>query len=143
VWHNPNRGTTRQMEREQRVELPPWPSSAGDARRFVARALDTVPPEARDVSILLASELVTNALLYARGRIVLRVTPTQAAYRISVEDTTPGEVAPRKVPVTATSGRGLALVDRLSASWGVESRPDQGKDVWFEVPRTWDPARSA
>ena len=124
------------MEREQRVELPPWPSSARDARRFVARALDTAAPETRDVGILLTSELVTNALLYARGQIILRVTPRAGAYRISVHDPTAGDVAPRQVPVTATSGRGLALVDELSASWGVDSVPDQGKDVWFEVPRT-------
>jgi anti-sigma regulatory factor (Ser/Thr protein kinase) len=136
VWHNAKRGTTRRMEREQRVELPPWPSSARDARRFVARALETAPSEARDVSILLASELVTNALLYARGRIVLRVTPTPDAYRISVHDSSPGEVVPRRAPLTATSGRGLALVDQLCASWGVDSVSDEGKDVWFEVPRS-------
>ena len=136
MWHRGNRGTTRWMEREQRVELPPWPSSARDARRFVARALTTAPPETRDVGMLLASELVTNALLYGRGRIVLQVTSTEDAYRISVHDSTAGAVAPRRVPVTATSGRGLALVDQLSASWGVDSRPGDGKDVWFEVPRT-------
>ena len=123
------------MEREQRVELPPQPASAREARRFVARALRDAAPEAREIGILLVSELVTNALLYAQGRIVLAVAPTASVYRISVHDPLPGTVAPRQVPVTATSGRGLALVDELSESWGVRSPSNSGKDVWFEVPR--------
>lgn len=101
----------------------------------MARALKDATPEARDVGILLTSELVTNALLYAQGRIVLEVTPRPSTYRISVHDPVPCGVAPLQVPVTATSGRGLALVDQLSVSWGVESPADSGKDVWFEVPR--------
>ena len=123
------------MHREQRVELPPRPSSAREARRFVARALKDAVPESREVGILLASELVTNALLYAQGRIVLEVAPSGGNYRISVHDPMPGDVAPRDVLPTATSGRGLMLVEQLSASWGVKSPADSGKDVWFEVPR--------
>ena len=123
------------MQREQRVELPAEPSSAREARRFVSRALKHASPESRDVGVLLASELVTNALLYAQGRIVLRVEPTEATYRISVHDPLPCEVAPLNVPTTATSGRGLRLVDELSQSWGVRSPVDSGKDVWFDIPR--------
>jgi anti-sigma regulatory factor (Ser/Thr protein kinase) len=124
------------MHREQRVELPPQPSSAREARRFVARALEAAPPESREIGVLLASELVTNALLYTQGQIVLEVTPLDAAFRISVHDPRPGPVAPQAVPVTATSGRGLALVDQLALSWGVQSPAGDGKDVWFEIPRT-------
>ena len=123
------------MERERRVELPPQPASAREARRFVARALRDASPESRAIGVLLASELVTNALLYAQGRIVLQIEPTGSSYRISVHDPRPGSVAPRQVPITATSGRGLALVKELSQSWGVGSPSDSGKDVWFEVPR--------
>jgi anti-sigma regulatory factor (Ser/Thr protein kinase) len=128
-------GTTRRMQREQRVELPPRPASAREARRFVARALKDAAPDSREIGILLASELVTNALLYAQGRIVVKVIPSEASYRISVHDPMPGDVTPRRAPVTATSGRGLQLVEQLSQSWGVKSPVDAGKDVWFEVPR--------
>src|SRR5688572_1277771 len=128
-------GTRQVMRREQRVELPPQPSSAREARRFVARALTEAPPESREIGVLLASELVTNALLYAQGRIVVEVTPLDASFRISVHDPRPGPITPRQVPVTATSGRGLALVDQLSQSWGVQSPSGDGKDVWFEIPR--------
>src|SRR4051812_36631517 len=124
------------MQREQRVELPPQPSSAKAARRFVARALEDAAPEIREVGILLTSELVTNALLYAQGRIVLEVEPRETNYRICVHDPMPHHVEPRNTPVTATSGRGLMLVEQLSTSWGVRSPVGSGKDVWFEVPRT-------
>jgi anti-sigma regulatory factor (Ser/Thr protein kinase) len=120
---------------EQRVELPPRPASAAEARRFVAKALKSVDPQVRDVGVLLASELVTNALLYAQGRITVRVTPVDHAWRVAVHDGSPADVRPRHVGLEATSGRGLALVEQLSTSWGVEHPDGSGKEVWFEVPR--------
>jgi len=120
---------------EQRVELPPRPTSAAEARRFVARALRSVEPSVREVGVLLASELVTNALLYAQGRITVRVTPVDHAWRVAVHDGSPTDIRPRQVGVEATSGRGLALVEQLSTSWGVERDDGTGKEVWFEVPR--------
>jgi anti-sigma regulatory factor (Ser/Thr protein kinase) len=120
---------------EQQVELPPRPTSAAEARRFVARALRSVEPSVREVGVLLASELVTNALLYAQGRITVRVTPVDHAWRVGVHDGSPTVVAPRQVGLQATSGRGLALVEQLASSWGVEVDHGQGKEVWFEVPR--------
>jgi anti-sigma regulatory factor (Ser/Thr protein kinase) len=121
---------------EQHVELPPRPTSAAEARRFVARALRSVEPAVREVGVLLASELVTNALLYAQGRITVRVTPVEDAWRVAVHDGSPTKVAPRRVGLEATSGRGLALVEQLATSWGVELDDGRGKEVWFEVPRT-------
>lgn len=120
---------------EQRLELAPRPASAAEARRFVARALEDVSTETRDIGILLVSELVTNALLYAQGRITLSVRPSNDAVRVVVADNSHREVHPRRVDANATSGRGLALVEELSSSWGVELKVDDGKEVWFEVPR--------
>jgi anti-sigma regulatory factor (Ser/Thr protein kinase) len=119
---------------EVRVELSPRPASAAEARRFVGRALRTLDPKDRDVGILLASELVTNALLYAQGRITLRVTPFDEHVRVSVTDGSHSEVRPRRVNPDATSGRGLALVEQLSTAWGVELITNDGKEVWFELP---------
>ena len=121
---------------EQRMELPPRPTSAAEARRFVAKALRSVEPSVREVGVLLASELVTNALLYAQGRITVRVTPVDTGWRVTVHDGSPTELRPRQVGVEATSGRGLALVEQLSTSWGVDQDDGSGKEVWFEVPRS-------
>jgi anti-sigma regulatory factor (Ser/Thr protein kinase) len=118
------------------IELEPRPASAGQARKVVKRALRGVDPALRDVGVLLTSELVTNALLYARGSISLRIDETAEGYRISVGDGTASPVGPRQVGLEATSGRGLTLVDRLSGSWGVDVHEPDGKEVWFEVPRS-------
>jgi anti-sigma regulatory factor (Ser/Thr protein kinase) len=120
---------------EHQVELPPRPASAAEARRFVARALRSVDPGIREIGVLLASELVTNALLYAQGRILLRVLPVDHAWRVVVHDRSQRPVNPRHVGLEATSGRGLALVEQLSSAWGVEVDDEEGKEVWFEVPR--------
>jgi hypothetical protein len=39
---------------------------------------------------------------------------------------------PRSVPLDATTGRGLLIVDSLASRWGVIEH-DGGKSVWFEV----------
>lgn len=122
---------------EHHLELPPRPASAARARRFVKTALDDADASSREIGVLLASELVTNAVLYAQGSITVRVSARDAAFRVAVTDGTAGEVQPRQVGIDATSGRGLALVERLASAWGVEvSSEGDGKEVWFEVPRS-------
>jgi anti-sigma regulatory factor (Ser/Thr protein kinase) len=123
------------MKGERTVELEPRPASASQARKVVMRMLRNADPTTRDVGVLLTSELVTNALLYANSSISLHIVETEDAYRISVTDSNSQSVAARRVSPDATSGRGLALVDRLSGSWGVDLREPDGKEVWFEVPR--------
>ena len=117
------------------VELSPRPTSAAEARRVVERALSGIDQASREIAILLASELVTNAVLYADGQILLRIVATDGNYRISVSDDVSRPVARKDVGLDATSGRGLALVDRLSTAWGVDVREQGGKEVWFEIPR--------
>jgi len=118
---------------EQRLDLTPRPTSAAEARRFVAKALRDLDPRVREVSVLLTSELVTNALLYAQGRITVRVRREDDVARVIVRDDSLHPAEPKQVQPEATSGRGLALVDKLSSSWGVDL-DDDGKEVWFEVP---------
>lgn len=121
------------MGGSEQLELPPRPASAAEARRFVARAMRTVEPGVREVGVLLTSELVTNALLYGQGEITLSITPVEQGVRVAVRDGSQTDVHPKHVPVEATSGRGLALVEQLAASWGVDTIEGDGKVVWFEV----------
>ena len=120
--------------RAQRMQLPSRPASAAEARRFLQRALAGRSARLREVGVLLGSELVTNALLYAPGTIELRVDDAEPdRVRVTVHDQSPEPVAPRRVGIEATSGRGLALVEELAEAWGVELIPDDGKEVWFEL----------
>ncbi len=120
---------------EQSLELPAQPASARRARRFVGDVLRTNGADgASEVCVLLTSELVTNAVLYGGSDIVLRVALDADVVRVSVHDQSPAPPVPRPSGRDDTSGRGLALVDLLSSTWGVAPN-SHGKEVWFEVSR--------
>lgn len=103
------------------------------ARHFVGEALAPAVGKVADVALLLTSEIVTNAILYAGSEIELVVEVSGGVVRVEVVDANEDAPRVRRVDITATSGRGLALVDALASSWGVERIPSDGKRVWFEV----------
>lgn len=110
------------------------PYSARLARRFVESTLASWDvPYLIDTASLLMSELVTNAVLHADSGIELRLAREQDVIRFEVEDHGSGKPLRRHAAPDETSGRGLALVDSLSAAWGVEA-VRAGKAVWFELP---------
>ncbi|WP_246192549.1 ATP-binding protein [Kitasatospora atroaurantiaca] len=90
-------------------------------------------PELADTAELLASELVTNALVHTgRGAVFDAVLTPEQRLRIEVQDGAarlPGRRTPAEY---ATSGRGLLLVEALADDWGVQLRGD-GKVTWFEL----------
>lgn len=85
-----------------------------------------------DVVELLVSELVTNALRYGIAPYGLRMTRDARSVMVEVSDGNPTVPRLRHVQVGDEGGRGLHLVDELSADWGVRSHP-QGKTVWFTL----------
>jgi anti-sigma regulatory factor (Ser/Thr protein kinase) len=126
------------------LDLPASPESAGAARRFANEFLARwrLSALADDVDLVI-SELITNALLHARAD--RRVSP-RATIRLDLEYADDGLVcrvadgsalppAPEKAGDTAESGRGLLLVEALSAAWGW-SHEAHGKVVWarFDAP---------
>jgi anti-sigma regulatory factor (Ser/Thr protein kinase) len=121
-------------EAEQELDLPADPASASEARRFVRRVLESWDAEAlEDPALLLTSELVTNALLYARTPMKLRLRRRPGLVRVEVADEGAGAPVRRRYNSDASTGRGLALVEALADDWGVE--PDNGgKRVWFTLP---------
>jgi PAS domain S-box-containing protein len=94
--------------------------------------LSPLAEDVADVVELLVSELVTNALRYGRGPIGLRLL--RGAESVVCEVSDEFEAAPRLRTVHHgdEGGRGLYLVDQLSARWGTRNTP-HGKIVWFEV----------
>ena len=116
------------------MSLRPEPASAGLARRFVGATLtEWQLTDVSDVITLLASELVTNAILHARSAMELRLARVDNRVRVEVRDSSPIEPVLRVYEDEAMTGRGLALVESFSSRWGVEPTP-AGKAVWFEVP---------
>ena len=83
-----------------------------------------------DRAVLLANELVTNAVAHAHTEIRLRLELRGDRLHIAVRDGGPG--LPRLVAPDweAEGGRGVWLVEQLARSWGVNRHPDGGKVVW-------------
>ena len=137
----------------ERLVLPASPRAVGLARAFVAAVLDRWgSSHLADATVLLTSELVTNALVHADSPSTLTLEPEQPAdssarveaVRVSVTDTSPTGPGRRRHSLTATTGRGLQLLDQLADSWGWDADGD-GKVVWFVVTGavlSWDGAVS-
>jgi len=114
--------------------LTPHPTSVGAARRFVRDVLMSrqVADGVVDTVELLTSEVVTNAIVHARSGPQLAVEIGETVVRVAVRDTSPEPPKRRLARVDDVSGRGVVIVERLAAAWGVE-QDRQGKRVWFEV----------
>jgi anti-sigma regulatory factor (Ser/Thr protein kinase) len=115
------------------------PPAARAARELLSdRVGDSVQGERLHDVLLLATELVTNAVLHAgvdeSQTLELHATAGPGALRLAVVD--PGGVTEPEVQeldLTAPGGMGLFLVQQLSDRWGVQRAPDGGREVWFEV----------
>jgi len=87
---------------------------------------------------LCTSELATNALVHANSPVLLVMSLLPESVRIEVEDAEPGGIEAGGLIHDAESGRGLAIVDAMTESWGVEQH-DTGKVVWFQLHRPDQP----
>ncbi|MFK4064597.1 SpoIIE family protein phosphatase [Streptomyces sp. NPDC029674] len=140
-----------------RTSLPGNPLAPAAARRFVRAALADwtelgVPAAAgitdrlADDSVLLVSELVTNAVVHAGTAVELMCRldealpeeSTDEALVIEVSDHHPSrsvrsEPGPPPSCGTPEYGRGLQLVATLSESWGITYRTGT-KTVWARLP---------
>lgn len=88
--------------------------------------------ELADDAQLIASELVTNALLHVGppAEVVLRVSPPRA--RLEVRDRSRVPPVRSRRDIDVMTGRGLHLVEGLAHDWGVALLPT-GKAVWAEL----------
>lgn len=115
------------------LELESDPRMVVAARQFVRDRLSAwEATDHLDAAVLVTSELVTNAVLHARTAIQLRLIVDGSKVRIEVLDENSRLPAPAACPPDATSGRGLALISSLAATWGMDHRGD-GKVVWAEL----------
>ena len=135
------------------LELPLDPQSPARARVELRELLADHDPIQRGGAVLLASEIVTNAVVHPTspfaGPIGLRIFTYEDGIRVEVDDggegfdpTVPSQPAPER-------GRGLYLVDRFASRWGTERLADDRGPrfmVWFELdwrqPRNLPPTPS-
>lgn len=122
--------------------FPAEPDAVRTARHVVRDTLRSwgLDSVVGDVTVLLVSELVTNALRYASGPIGVRLClpdPGQSAPSLLVEVSDPLPDPPTERPAAPDDegGRGLQLVACSARRWGTR-KGRTGKTVWFELPLT-------
>jgi anti-sigma regulatory factor (Ser/Thr protein kinase) len=118
-----------------RLRLSPDAASSRQAREVVEeRTRELLAPDAVDSAVLATSELVTNAVEHGAPPIELRVEERDGAVRIEVHDTSPDlpRIATHDPGPEETRGRGMLIVARCTARWGV-TPGEHGKAVWFEL----------
>jgi anti-sigma regulatory factor (Ser/Thr protein kinase) len=118
--------------------LPGSPHSARMARFYVRAALTyhRLGGYADDAETV-ASELVSNAVTHAPAPVVaLGLTWTEGSRALGIVVTDPSPLPPvKRAPCKDTEhGRGLQIVEALSARWGWQPR-DPGKAVYAILTR--------
>lgn len=112
------------------------PGGPAQARAAVITHADRLGlGELADDVVLLVSELVTNAIRHAVAPIDLEIEVDRDQVVVAVRDGSAVPPAPRDADVEAEGGRGMLLVDLLTAEHGVRPQPP-GKTVWARLQRT-------
>ncbi len=117
------------------------PESVTAARRFATETLRAAPPQVIEVVELMVSELATNCIRHTGSGFDLAISRTKSEILVEATDHSGGEPRMRSPGPTDPNGRGLRIIDMLSAAWGVEQRTGHGKTVWFTVNA--EPTRAA
>ncbi|MFG3498873.1 ATP-binding protein [Streptomyces sp. NPDC047928] len=122
------------------LPLPHVPEAASVARRRVRAVLTDwrLSTDVADEVLLLASELLTNAITHALPPATLRLSRVLVDGReaVRVEMTDAGPATPAARPASGFDpdehGRGIGIVMALSARCGVRERAD-GTSRWADV----------
>jgi hypothetical protein len=135
------------------LALGPSPTAPAAARRFVRdtcwswRLEEVDDPDDPmewvwvqdlvDRAVLVASELVTNAVLHTKGPLRLRLVLRGERLHLAVADQSPRllRLAADLGDPEAEGGRGLAVVEQLAVAWGVHHPLEGGKVIWCVLER--------
>ncbi len=113
--------------------LPSELTSASRARSVIRRPLRRWGlADLQPTAELLVSELVTNAVRYAQGKIGLRLVKEDTALFCEVLDDSAALPRLRHPDESDERGRGLQVVSQLAQHWGAR-RAAAGKVVWCEL----------
>ncbi|MFN8081156.1 MAG: ATP-binding protein [Kineosporiaceae bacterium] len=129
------------------LRLPHRPDSVTVARRTLRAALGRMglaEPIIDDAEVVV-SELLGNAVRHARaiagGVLVLGWQLRGGQLQVRVTDGGSGRVVEAQEPsLTAVSGRGLHIVERLSECWGVNDHAGGLRTVWAALSLDRTPA---
>lgn len=114
------------------LRLPAEPASLASARRFTESCLGKWKlSHLTDTLNLLVTELVTNAVVHGGTEADLKLLLDSARLRVEVRDGSSAQPKLKNYSTTATTGRGMQIVDALADRWGTRQE-EHGKVVWLE-----------
>lgn len=132
AWAHPNA-----MPPAEVLRLPHRPDSVAVARRTLRAALGRMglTEQVIDDAEVVVSELLGNAVRHARaiagGVLVLGWQLRGGQLQLRVTDGGSGRVVEaQEASLTAVSGRGLHIVERLTEGWGVTDHAGGLRTVW-------------
>jgi len=118
------------------VHLPMSPTSPAVARALAKYACETWDVgDIADSAQIVVSELVSNAVVHARTDLDVTLILRASYLVIQVRDRSklcPPRPTSDRHTLAADHGRGLALIARLTSSWGHSVGP-HGKTVWATI----------
>jgi anti-sigma regulatory factor (Ser/Thr protein kinase) len=119
---------------QRHLQLTREPIAAAEARSQVRAVIrDWKVPLDPDITILLTSDLMTNAITHGNGETVtLAVRCSRRQLCVEVYDTSRSPSVPVDEPVGTQTRPGLALVAALSTEWGANRTP-AGEAVYFTL----------
>lgn len=120
----------RSFDWSRHAELTAAPATAADAREQVTSYLaEHGLTDLCDPVRVVASELVTNALVHARTPFTVTLSQSSRTLLLRVEDESTDPPVVRTPGPMEDSGHGLRIVEALSRDWG--HVPGEGsKVVW-------------
>ena len=112
------------------------PAAVREARSVVRLSLEPTDEDLVELVVLLADEVVTNAVVHGEGPIDIAVDADEERVKVMVGDRSEARPLPRLPARYAEGGRGLSIVEAIASRWGV-SATEAGKSVWFEIDRAY------
>ena len=114
------------------LRLPAETAAVASARRFTESCLvQWKLSHLTETMNLLVTELVTNAVVHGGTGADLKLLFDSERLRVEVRDGSTAKPRVKNYSTTATTGRGMQIVDALADRWGTtEEAP--GKVVWLE-----------
>jgi anti-sigma regulatory factor (Ser/Thr protein kinase) len=117
------------------LSCEPLTANVRAARVFVTDHLAAhgEPEIVQETAALLVGEVVANAVVHAASPFTVEIAQAGDRVRIEVYDRDPTVPTCRAPEPGQVHGWGMHLVDKMSARWGAEQIPGDGKCVWFEL----------
>lgn len=112
--------TSAATSRRASITLDGEPRDVHVARAHARSLLGSIPPASAEDVLVVVNELVSNAIQHGVGPVTVAVTIEPREVVVAVTDHGPATPSFRRPTAEDERGRGLRIVQRLTATWDVE-----------------------